>query len=77
MSTTTFQTRFPFSYQMERLLPLPHNMVYFTKEQFVARLPLPSTSLMKQFFHFSKIPHTFIHLNVFWILIGYSVLDTL
>ena len=31
---------------------LPNNMMYFTKEQFVAGLRLPIPSLFKQFFHF-------------------------
>ncbi|RVW82921.1 hypothetical protein CK203_038374 [Vitis vinifera] len=34
---------------------LPNNMMYFTKEQFVAGLRLPIPSLFKQFFHFILI----------------------
>lgn len=55
----------------------PHNMVYFTKEQFAEGTPLPIAFLVKQFFHFSKIPSAFIHSNVIQILMGCSVLDAL
>lgn len=54
---------------------LPHNMVYFTKEQFAVGLRLPILSLVKQFLHFSKIPPAFIHPNIIQILMGCSVLD--
>ena len=54
---------------------LPHNMVYFTKEQFAVGLRLPILSLVKQFLHFSKIPPAFIHPNIVQILMGCSVLD--
>ena len=56
---------------------LPHNMVYFTKEQFAEGLWLPIPSLVKQFFIFSNIPPTFIHPNVILILMECSVLDAL
>ena len=56
---------------------LPNNMIYFTKEQFVAGLRLLIPSLVKQFLHFSRIFPIFIHPNVIWILMGWSVLGTL
>lgn len=52
---------------------IPHNMVYFIKEQFAARLHLPLPSLLKQFLYFSKISFAFIHPNVIRILMGCSV----
>ena len=56
---------------------LPHNIVYFTKEQFTTGLHLPIPSLLKQFLYFSKILSTFIRTNVIQILMGCSVLDAL
>ena len=53
------------------------NAVYFTPEQFAARLRLPVPSLVKQFLHFTRAPSTLIHLNVFRILMGCSVLNSL
>ena len=53
------------------------NAVYFTREQFVAKLCLPIPSLVKQFLHFTRAPSTLIHPNVFRILIGCSVLNSL
>ena len=50
------------------------NTVYFTREQFVAGLRVPIPSLVKQFLHFTRAPHALIHLNVFRILMGCSVL---
>ena len=41
------------------------NVIYFTREQFVAGLHLPVPSLVKQFLHFTRAPPTLIHLNVF------------
>ena len=53
-------------------------MMYFTDEQFVARLRLPISSLFKQFIHFTQIPPLFFfHLNVVQVLMGCSVLDML
>lgn len=52
-------------------------MIYFTKEQFVARLRPPIPSLFKQFLHFTQIPPAFLHPNIIRILIGCSVLDML
>lgn len=52
-------------------------MIYFTKEQFVARLRPLIPSLFKQFLHFTQIPPAFLHLNIIRILIGCSVLDML
>ena len=42
-----------------------NNVVYFTHEQFVAGLPFPISSLVKQFLHFTKAPPTLVHPNVF------------
>ena len=53
------------------------NAVYFTRQHFVAGLCLPVPSLVKQFLHFTRAPHALIHSNVFWILMGYSVLNSL
>ena len=49
------------------------NAVYFTREQFAARLRFPVQSLVKQ--HFIRAPPALVHPNVFWILMGYSVLN--
>ena len=54
-----------------------NNVVYFTREQFVARLRLPIPSLVKPFLHFTRAPSTLIHPNAFQILMGYSVLNSL
>lgn len=44
---------------------LPHNMIYFMKEQFVVGLCLPIPYLLKQFLHFFfEISPTFIHPNI-------------
>ena len=51
--------------------------VYFTREQFVEGLRFPISSLVKQFLHFTRAPPTLIHSNIFWILMGCSVLNFL
>ncbi|KAL6324391.1 hypothetical protein AAG906_012995 [Vitis piasezkii] len=56
---------------------LSHNATYFSKEQFNVGLRFPLPSLLKQFFHFTKIPPTFLHPNVVRVLMGCSVLDML
>ena len=53
------------------------NAVYFTREQFATGLRLPVPSLVKQFLHFTRAPPALVHLNVFRILMGYSVLNSL
>ena len=53
------------------------NVVYFTQEQFVTRLRLLVPSLVKQFLHFTLTPHVLIHPNVFHILMGCGVLNSL
>ena len=53
------------------------NSVYFTREQFAAGLRFPIMSLVKQFLNFTWEPPTLIHPNVFWILMGCSVLNSL
>ncbi|RVW17443.1 hypothetical protein CK203_085540 [Vitis vinifera] len=56
---------------------LSHNATYFSKEQFNVGLRFPLPSLLKQFFHFTKIPPAFLHPNVVRVLMGCSVLDML
>ena len=53
------------------------NVVYFTREQFFIGLCFPIPSLVKQFLHFTWAPPTLIHPNVFWIMMGCSVLNFL
>ena len=54
-----------------------NNVVYFTREQFAVGLRFPIPSLVKQSLHFTRAPPTLIHLNVFRILMGCSVLNLL
>ena len=42
-----------------------------------SRLCLPIPSLVKQFLHFTRAPLAFIHPNVFWILMGCIVLNSI
>ena len=51
------------------------NAICFTREQFAAGLHFPVSSLMKQFLHITRAPLALIHPNVFWILMGCSVLN--
>ena len=53
------------------------NTIYFTREQFATRLRFPVPSLVKQFLHFTRAPLALVHPNVFRILMGYSVLNSL
>ena len=53
------------------------NVVYFTREQFAARLRLPVPSLVKQFLHFTRALPALVHPNAFRILMGCSVLNSL
>ena len=53
------------------------NVVYFTREQFSTGLHLLVPSLVKQFLHFARAPPALIHPNVFQILMGCSVLNSL
>ena len=53
------------------------NVVFFTREQFVVELRFPVSSLVKQFLHVTRAPPMLVHPNVFWILMGYSVLNFL
>ena len=52
-------------------------VVYFTREQLAAGLCFPISSLVKQFLHFSGVPHSLIHSNVIRILTRCSVLNLL
>ena len=54
-----------------------YNVVYFTREQFAAGLHLTVPSSVNQFVHFTRAPPALIHPNVFRILMGRSVLNTL
>ena len=47
-----------------------HNAIYFTKEQFNARLCFPLPSLFKEFLHYTQIPPTYIHPNIVRVLMG-------
>ena len=51
--------------------------VYFTREQLVARLRFPISSLIKKFLHFSGALPTLVHPNIIWILSGCTVLNLL
>ena len=53
------------------------NVVYFMREQFAVGLRLPIPLLVKQFLHFSRALPALIHPNVFRILMGCSVLNSL
>ena len=52
------------------------NAIYFTREQLVVELRFPVSSLVKQFLYFTRAPPALVHLNVFRILTGYSVLNS-
>ena len=52
-------------------------VVYFTREQLVAELRFPISSLVKQFLHFSRAPSALIHPNVIRILTRCSMLNIL
>ena len=54
-----------------------NNTIYFTREQFTVGLRFPIPSLVKRFFHFTRASPTLVHSNVFRILTGYSVLNSL
>ena len=53
------------------------NAIYFIKEQFDVGFRLPIPSFVKQFLHFTRAPPALIHPNVFQILMGCSVLNSL
>lgn len=52
-------------------------MIYFKKEQFIARLCFLISSLIKQFLYFSQIPPVYIYPNVIRIFMRCGVLDAL
>lgn len=54
-----------------------HNAIYFSKEQFNARLRFPIPSLLKQFLHYAKILLAFLYLNAAKVLMGCNILDML
>ena len=54
------------------LMPL-----FFSKEQFYAKLRFSFPFIFKQFLHFTKIPPIFLHLNAVKILMGCSILNML
>ena len=53
------------------------NAIYFTREKFAAGLRFLVLSLVKQLLHVTQAPLALIRPNVFWILMGYSVLNFL
>ena len=53
------------------------NAIYFTGEEFAAWLCFPVPSLVKQFLYFTRAPPALVHPNVFLILMGCSVLNSL
>ncbi|RVW50662.1 hypothetical protein CK203_073390 [Vitis vinifera] len=53
------------------------NSIFFTKEQFNARLQFPLPSLFREFFHFTQIPPTYIHPNMVQVLMGCIILAML
>ena len=53
------------------------NSIFFTKEQFNARLRFPLPSLFREFLHFTQIPPAYIHPNIVWVLMGCSILSML
>ena len=53
------------------------NAIYFTQEQFDAGLCFLVSSMVKQFMHFTRAPPALVHSNVFQILMGCSVLNSL
>ena len=54
-----------------------YNTIYFTQENVSMGLHFPILSLVKQFLQFTRPPLTLIHPNVFRILMGCSVLNSL
>ena len=53
------------------------NVVFITREQFTTGLCFSVSSLVKQFLHVTQASPMLIHPNVFWILMGCSVLNFL
>ena len=53
------------------------NTIYFTREQFAVGLRFPVPSLGKQFLNFTRAPPALVHPNVFRILTGCNVLNSL
>ena len=53
------------------------NAIIFSKEQFNVGLRFLLPSLFKSFFHFTKIPSTFLYPNTVRILMGCSILNML
>ena len=51
--------------------------IFFTKEQFNARLRFPLPLLFKEFLHFTQIPPAYIHPNMVRVLMGCSILSML
>ena len=45
-----------------------HNSVFFTRENLAAGLLFPVPALVKQFFHFTKVPSALVHPKVIQIL---------
>ena len=70
--------RLDVSYDMATLtIGALDNVVYFTRERFAVGLCLLISSLVKQFLHFTRAPPALIYSNVFGILMGSNVLNSL
>lgn len=54
-----------------------HNTIFFSKEQFNARLRFSLSFIFKQFLHYTQIPLTYIHPNIIMVLMGCSILNML
>ena len=83
MEELRFFCQVPTDISMELLDEAPISTVGWannsvcTREQFAVGLRFPITSLVKWLLHFTKAPPMLIHLNVFRILMGCSVLNSL
>ena len=54
-----------------------HNAMFFTRENFAARLCFPVPTIVKRFLHFTRVPPALIHPNTIQILTRCSVLNLL
>ena len=52
-----------------------HNDMFFTWEHLAAELRFPVAAIVKQFFHFTRVPPALVHPSVTCILIGSCVLN--
>ena len=61
----------------ESTLGREHNAVFFIREHLASRLRFLVLALVKQFFHFNRMPPALVHPNTIRILTGCSVLNHL